>query len=157
MKDPVPRVANKFTTRCCDIDLLLGKKSLCARLPSGVAETQRRHPRPLTEKFPEFQFGVEAAEVRDGGDWNVRVHKKFHGARQPDVEDFVEGGMAGGLAEAHVEETAGTGKTRCERRDGEAVARFPPDHLHRFENARLAPSVAAGGFPPLYNERRKYQ
>ena len=95
--------------------------------------------------------------MRDGGDWKVRVHKQFHGACQPDVEDFVECGMTGGLAETHVEEAAGAVKTRRERRDGEAVARFPPDHLHRFQDARLAPSVAAGGFPPLYDERRKYQ
>ena len=74
MKGPFPRVANKSITRSCTADLLLGKKSLAGRLPPGITEMQGRHPRPLAEKFPEFQLGVEAAEVRDGGDWNVRVH-----------------------------------------------------------------------------------
>ena len=128
---------------------------MAGRLSPGVTEMQGRHPRPFAEEFPEFQLGVEAAEVRDGGDWNVRVYKQFHGTRQPDVEDFVECGMPRGLAEAHVEEASGSGKTRGERRDGEAVACLASDHLHRLENARLAPSVAARRFAPINHERRE--
>ena len=84
--------------------------------------------------------GAETAELGDRADGCVGFREQREGPLQADVQDFVEDGMTGRLAEAHVEKSARAVEARGKRGGGESVAGFAADHLHRFEDAMLVPS-----------------
>lgn len=56
----------------------------------------------------EFDIRAEAAEVGDGANGGIRAGEKREGLLKADVLDFVQDGMPGRLAEAHVEKAART-------------------------------------------------
>ena len=84
-------------------------------------------------------------------------HIRFRQERQhlfkAHLQNFVEYGMAHGLAETHVEESLRSRKARGKLRRGQPLARFSPDHLHRIQYARFVPPAASCRFAADYKER----
>ena len=87
-------------------------------LSVALAPSTKRASEPGSEKLVEGAERSEAAEIGNGGYWRSRLPQQVEDALQPHLEDFIEDGMAHGLAESDVEKAAGAGEAACKLGDG---------------------------------------